>query len=843
MTKNLSRQRIFFLFLAFLFSTCVSAQTTRVKGRVIDASTKEGIPFAGVYFKNSTVGVSTDENGYYTIEVRNDTLRVLSATILGYETLEKPVAVGAFREIDFALSPVMDELSAAVVKPDDSYVRSILRRINEAKPRNNPELREGYEADLYSKIEVDLQNADSKLIKNLLPRNFMFVYDYMDTSVVSGKPYLPVMISESASKLYHKTKPEQSKEEIKASRISGIDKEPTIAQFLGGMHQKPNFYEEFIELFGAQIPSPANSSGPMFYNYYLIDSLDIDGRKTYKIRYHPSKWVSSPTFDGEMSVDASDFALREVHAKLKKGSNVNWVRDLVIDVKNVLLPDSTWFYQQDKIYADFSVTLRDSSKMISMIGRRQVDYMSGRNTDFKDSDIFDSKSSVRFDLDVMNSDEDYWASVRPYELTDKEKGIYQMVDSIKNVPLYKSIETVAETFVTGFCDVSGYFGLGPYSTLYSFNNLEGSRVQLGARTTRDLSHKFRLMAYGAYGFKDRDFKVGGTFEYVFKNQPMRKLMAMFKRDVMQLGAGNYSYGSGNIFTSVLAKQGGQKLSPVNDYSISYSHEVSQDVNLSFALESRRIFSNQFVPMVTSDGRMFNSVGYNQLRFSSRFSWDEIVTRGVFDKHYVYSPYPVVSIDLIGSVKGFGNNSFSYFRPELSSRYVLKIPPVGTSRFYLSSGMIVGRVPYPMLYIFQGNGTYTLNEDAFSCMDYYEFAADTWTTFIWIHDFKGFFLGKIPLLKKMQLRELAMVKVAYGTLTNKNNGIPGDRDFGAVMKFPDGMGTLDKPYVEVGVGVTNIFRMLRVDASWRLTHRNDAVSGERLRPGSLFSVNVGFEFKL
>ena len=36
----------------------VSAQVTRVRGRVIDAFTGEGIPFAGVYFKNSTVGVT-----------------------------------------------------------------------------------------------------------------------------------------------------------------------------------------------------------------------------------------------------------------------------------------------------------------------------------------------------------------------------------------------------------------------------------------------------------------------------------------------------------------------------------------------------------------------------------------------------------------------------------------------------------------------------------------------------------------------------------------------------------------------------------------------------------------
>ena len=63
------------------------AQTTRVKGRVTDAQTGEGIAFAGVYFKNSTVGVSTDDEGYYALEVRNNSLTILSASILGYETI------------------------------------------------------------------------------------------------------------------------------------------------------------------------------------------------------------------------------------------------------------------------------------------------------------------------------------------------------------------------------------------------------------------------------------------------------------------------------------------------------------------------------------------------------------------------------------------------------------------------------------------------------------------------------------------------------------------------------------------------------------------------------------
>ena len=64
-----------------------------------------------------------------------------------------------------------------------------------------------------------------------------------------------------------------------------------------------------------------------------------------------------------------------------------------------------------------------------------------------------------------------------------------------------------------------------------------------------------------------------------------------------------------------------------------------------------------------------------------------------------------------------------------------------------------------------------------------------------------------------------------------------------MLFPSGMKKLDKPYVEMGVGITNILRVIRIDAVWRLTHRFDTVEGVRVPHDNRFVINVGFEFNL
>jgi hypothetical protein len=64
-----------------------------------------------------------------------------------------------------------------------------------------------------------------------------------------------------------------------------------------------------------------------------------------------------------------------------------------------------------------------------------------------------------------------------------------------------------------------------------------------------------------------------------------------------------------------------------------------------------------------------------------------------------------------------------------------------------------------------------------------------------------------------------------------------------MLFPEGMKTLEKPYVEMGVGITNIFKVLRIDAYWRMTHRDDVKNGVKVPHDNRFVINFGFEFKL
>lgn len=826
-------KKTFLFFLFFSLSFLVVAQSTKVRGKITDAKTGEVLPLANVFFKGTTIGVTSDFDGLYTLETR-EKVTELQVSLLGYATQIVPVKEGIFNTLDFQLEPVTMNLDEVRVTPGENPAHALLKNVSKNKKRNNPDELALYNCATYTKMELDLTNIKPHFKNKKLQKNFGFIFNHMDTSVITGKAYLPVMISEARADYYHRKNPRFSREIVKASRISGIEEDYSLAQFTGHLHVNVNFYDNYIDIFEVKFASPLSDHGLLYYKYFLVDSTRVNGRKTYKVRFHP-KGTSTPVLDGEVNIDSATYALESAHVKMIKGLNVNWIRHLVMETQHVLIGDSVWFPKQDKLFADFTLIMSDSSKVASFLGHREVNYSQVcLNCPIPES-VQKLDNNVIITRDVLKNDETYWDTVRPYALSVREKEIYGMVDSIKNVPLYQNIYTIVTTILGGYYDTK-YIGIGPYYKLFSFNKLEGARFQVGLRTTDDFSRKIRLSAYGAYGTKDHRFKGGGGLEYMFNELPTSKLTMSYKHDVVQLGAGVNAFTEGNFFSSLFSRGNNDRLSMVNQGDLSFEKEWRQGITQTYAVQVRDIFSSRYVPFVRPDGQLMNSIQSMSLRLNTRLSWDEIVVRKTFDKFSLGSDFPIVGIDLSMGIKGMFKNDYEYYRLEGSVKYDVGIPPIGTSSMVVSGGKIFGKVPYPLLKLHEGNATYFYDPYAFSCMNYYEFASDLWASFMYEHHFKGFFLGKIPLMKRLKWREVFIFKGLIGTLEKKNNGSLPDTQ--AVLLFPDGMSSVSKPYFETGIGIENIFRILRIDAIWRLTHRHS-------RPGQKvqnFAVNFSIDIK-
>ena len=811
-----------------------AAQSTRVRGTVRDAATGEFLPFVSIYFDGTTIGISSDLEGHYSLETRSRDAKVLTASLIGYKSQSVSVNSGAFAEINFLLEQDPTQLEAALVKPDNRYIKSILRQLDQARHRHDPDNAPDWNSRLYTKIEFDVQNMEDLLRFRALNRNIGFVREYSDTSAITGKAFIPALISENVSDVYHSLEPSFNREVMRASRISGFEEDNFLRQFTGSYLLKTNFYKNNIAVFNLNIPNPAAASSQLFYNYFLVDSLHVDGRKTYVLRFHPKKLVTSPTLDGEFHIDAQDFGIRSVHAALSSESNVNWIRHINVEILNKRLAEGRWFYGEEHLFIDFSISVSDSSKVLSFLGNRHMVYDPPVFEPVTDPDALSSTEAVVM-RDVVVGDEAYWDNVRPYVLSEREQGIYKMVDEIQGQRFYKWMYGIARTVGSNYYEVKPWkMEFGPWPQTIAYNDMEGFRVQLGGRTLKEFSKKIRLGGYVAFGFQDLKPKGEIKAEFQFERERTRKLTLEFRHDYTQFGGGGV-FTKQNVFSSFLANGQSKKLSLVRSFDASYDHEFANWFNASLQWNTQRIWSNHHVAFRRcSDGLVQESFSMNQLHASIRFSAQERVNRNVFVKTYLFTKYPVLQLDFTKGFKGITKEDFSFFKASALLSWKVPSTVVGFGRLNVEGGAIWGSVPYPMLKLHEGNQTFFLDRSAFACMDYYEFVSDRWLTVYYEHNFNGLLLGKIPLLKKLDLREVATFRLAWGTLSPDNQDPRHHPSGRAPFYLMDISKTLEKPYAEVGVGISNIFRLFRVDAFWRLTHREDAKK--------VFVVNVGLDLE-
>ena len=106
----------------------------------------------------------------------------------------------------------------------------------------------------------------------------------------------------------------------------------------------------------------------------------------------------------------------------------------------------------------------------------------------------------------------------------------------------------------------------------------------------------------------------------------------------------------------------------------------------------------------------------------------------------------------------------------------------------------------MLKLHEGNETYAYDPLSFNMMNYYEFVSDEYVSLFAEQHFQGFFLNRIPLLRRLHWREVVSCNILYGRLSEQNK---------SVMAFPEGLSGLSVPYYEAGVGIENIFKLFRV----------------------------------
>ncbi|MBA3704813.1 MAG: carboxypeptidase-like regulatory domain-containing protein, partial [Bacteroidetes bacterium] len=189
---NLSNALFITMLLLLLFSKGF-AQITQINGKIVDAISREPLPFVNVIFKGTNVGGTSDIEGYYTIATAQKVDSIMISYV-GYNKITRAVKPGVTQQINIGLSQGVD-LVTVEVRPGENPAHRILRKIIANKDKNDREKLDAYEYEVYNKVEFDLNNLSKDFQNNKLLKPFSFIFDNIDSSNAKEKPYLPIFMT------------------------------------------------------------------------------------------------------------------------------------------------------------------------------------------------------------------------------------------------------------------------------------------------------------------------------------------------------------------------------------------------------------------------------------------------------------------------------------------------------------------------------------------------------------------------------------------------------------------------------------------------------------------------
>ena len=450
------------IIISLLFTvSVVKAQKTEISGKITEAGSNNPIPYATVVFKGTFTGTTSDLNGNYNLSSIKPT-SVIEISAVGYKKQVFTITLNKVNKHDIALDEDVVSLAEVSVRPGENPAIPVFRKIIDRKKENNPSNFPSWQSKLYTKTEIDIKNVNGSLRKKKLLNQFEFVFKYIDSLEIEGKTFLPVFFTETVSNYYHNSVSNTNREEILANKASGMTTD-MITQFTGKMYEGVNPYDNYIMISDIGLVSPLNSLGLQFYHYYLRDSTIVAGRKIYEISFK-SRLPQEPTFKGKFWIEDESFALTKIDMQLSTKANVNFLNNLQYSAE-YQKDGERWVPRNELLIADLDIQKDKDSEKIGLMGRKTNVYQ-----DFTFAEpppvAVKQKDAIIVSKDAIKKDDLFWENSRPFELQKREAGIYAMVDSIKNVPLYKTVVEYLYMFYYGYRDL-GKFEVGPYYYILS----------------------------------------------------------------------------------------------------------------------------------------------------------------------------------------------------------------------------------------------------------------------------------------------------------------------------------------------------------------------------------------
>ena len=809
----------FNLLITLLFIGCSSVfAQTKVSGHVIDEG-NEPVAYANIIFKNSSEGTITNENGRFYLE-SDQTWDTLTVSFVGYKTIEFPLTKRVNYDLNFVIEEEAAALNEVVIvsgkqskKAEENPAIAILQKIWERKHQNGLRQFDQYAYDRYEKVEFDLNTIDSSLIKSNLFKGMEFVFEQVDTSKVTGKTYLPIFINEEVAKVYGDNVLDKEKIELKGNKNSGFSNNQAIIDFIKDLYSQYDVYENYLKFFDKSFVSPLSKTGINTYNYVLADSAFIGDKWCYNIIYYPRR-KNELTFKGDFWVNDTTYAIKEINLQASKSANINWVKEIYIEQEFDVVNDSVFLIKRDYFMSDFTFNKKEKSRGI--YGKRTTLYDNYVFNEVKDEKFY-KQEVFDYDKDAYNREDAFWEANRMEALSKDEKGVYKMLDTLKTVKKFKRLYNVGSVLASGYIEFDALnLDYGPIFSTVGYNDVEGVRLRAGGRTYFGPNDLWRLQGFLAYGFGDNKFKYGFSAKWLLNKRNRLIISAGHRRDIEQIGASlttstdvlGRSLASNAVFTTAP----NDKLSNINLVALAIEMEPIKNVLFRVGGDYRTLssasptFSLDYVDPESPTGISSEVKQFESTLALSYFPGRKMSGYGV-ERRNANDTYASIFTQLSVGRKDMFKSDFTYTKLQFS--YIQPWILGGFGRLYstIEVGKTFGEVPLGLLSVVPGNQSYFSFYKSFSQLNFYEFVTDTYASLHLEHNFNGRLFSRIPLLRKLDWREIVGIRGVWGEISQENVALSAPSNIPLVAPT-------DEIYYEYSFGIGNIFKVFRLDFNFR-----------------------------
>lgn len=837
---------------ALLFTgLAVSAQTEGVlTGIVTDAATGDTIYYPSVSYKGQHIAVSGTAKGEYTI-VRKEGL-VLTFSAVGYAPVQVVVKASTPKTLNIKLKSDTRQLAEVVVRQKrgkysrkDNPAVELMRRVIAAKKRTRLENHDFFQYTKYQKITLALNDITPTQIDSGFIGKRRWMLDQVEHCPYNNKLILPVSVDETVTQHIYRKQPKTERDIIKGQSSNGINQLIQTGDIMDIMLKDVftdvNIYDNDVRLLRHHFTSPIGNSAISFYRYYIEDTLYVGKDLCYHLQFTPNNGQDIG-FRGELYIVAdSTLHVKRCNLTLPIQSGVNFVQNLQVRQEFAQLENGEWALSEDDMIAEIDVSGLLQKAIVIRTTR-----LNNYAFDELPAKLFKGSGREKREADAMMRDEAFWKKYRAVELSKSESSMDEFVHRVEQMKGFKYIifglKALIENFVeTGGKDHPSKVDIGPVNTMFTRNFIDGFRTRISAQTTANLSRHWFLAGYMARGWGSKKNYYSGEITYSFNRKeylprefPKRTVSFKSTYDIMSPSDKFLRTDKDNVFTALKwAKVDAMMFYNRQQLTLEREEEWGMKTTLSLRTEENEAAGSlffeklsSFFPPIIYPETDVSSLLHNgkirttELRFELEIAPGRTFINTKQRRIAINLEAPVITLSHTVGLNGVlgGQYRYNFSEVGLFKRFWLR--SWGKFDVQLQAGAQWDKVPFPLLIMPAANLSYIVQKGSFNLINNMEFLNDRYASVDLAWDMNGKIFNRIPLLKKLKWREYIGFKGLWGSLTDKNNPFlfqnMGDA---TLMYFPEGSHVMNpkRPYMELIVGVHNIFKLFHVQYVRRLNY--------------------------